>query len=108
MKHLAAYMMLVLSGTANPTADDVKKVLAAIDATVDEDRLNKVVEQLQGKDLDALIAEGKEKLSSVPTGAVGGGAAAGAGAGEAEAEAEPEPEPESSSSDEDMGFSLFD
>ncbi len=61
-----------------------------------------------------LIAEGSQKLASVPSGGGGGGGgaapAAGAAAGGAAAEEKaPEKEPEKEEeSDEDMGFGLFD
>lgn len=54
-----------------------------------------------------VLAEGKEKLASVPTGgaAPAGGAAAGGAGEEAKEEAKEE---EKEESDEDMGFGLFD
>lgn len=67
-----------------------------------------MIKELEGKDVEEVIAEGREKLSSVPAGGAvvaaggAGGAAAAGGAGAAE------PEPEEEEEDEDMGFSLFD
>ena len=61
-----------------------------------------------------LIAEGSQKLASVPSGGGGGGGAAapaagGAAGGAAPEEKAPEKEPEKEEeSDEDMGFGLFD
>jgi large subunit ribosomal protein LP2 len=60
-----------------------------------------------------LIAEGSQKLASVPSGGGGGAAAGGAGgaaAGGAAAEEtkEEEKEEEKEESDDDMGFGLFD
>lgn len=61
-----------------------------------------------------LIAEGSQKLASVPSGGGGGGGAAapaagGAAGGAAAEEKAPEKEPEKEEeSDEDMGFGLFD
>lgn len=62
-----------------------------------------------------LIAEGSQKLASVPSGGGGGGggaaapAAGGATGGGAAEEKAPEKEPEKEEeSDEDMGFGLFD
>ncbi|KAL8704453.1 MAG: hypothetical protein Q9201_002369 [Fulgogasparrea decipioides] len=114
MKHLAAYLLLGLGGNTSPSADDVKQVLSSVGIDADEDRLDKLIEELDGKDLQELIQQGSAKLASVPSGGGGGGgagapaAAAGGGAAAAEekaAEKEPEKEEES---DEDMGFGLFD
>jgi large subunit ribosomal protein LP2 len=61
-----------------------------------------------------LIAEGSQKLASVPSGGAGGaapaagGAAAGGAAAAAEEEKPAEKEEEKEESDEDMGFGLFD
>ena len=72
----------------------------------DADAAALLLKELEGKDVEEVIAEGREKLSSVPAGgavAVAGGAAAAAG-GDAPAAEEKVEEEE----DEDMGFSLFD
>ena len=52
MKHLAAYLLLGLGGNTNPSAKDVKKVLGSVGIEVDEDRLDKLLEELQGKDIN--------------------------------------------------------
>jgi large subunit ribosomal protein LP2 len=72
----------------------------------------KVVSELAGKDLEALIAEGSSKLATMPAGGGGGAAPAAAAAGGAAAPAaaakeEKKEEPEEES-DDDMGFGLFD
>ncbi|KAI4237187.1 MAG: hypothetical protein L6R40_005965 [Gallowayella cf. fulva] len=113
MKHLAAYLLLGLGGNTSPSAEDVKGVLSSVGIEADSDRLDKLIKELDGKDLQELIAEGSQKLASVPSGGGGGGAAApaagGAAGGEAAAEEKPpEKEEEKEESDEDMGFGLFD
>ncbi|CEL61738.1 60S acidic ribosomal protein P2 OS=Rhodotorula glutinis PE=1 SV=1 [Rhizoctonia solani AG-1 IB] len=80
---------------------------------VDEDRLNKLLSELEGKDVNALISEGSSKLASVPSGgavASGGAAPAAGAAGGAAAEEKKEEkkEEEKEESDDDMGFGLFD
>ena len=55
MKHVAAYMLAVLGGNASPSAADVKKILAAVDAKVDDAALDKVVSELSGKNLEEVI-----------------------------------------------------
>ncbi|KAI0387334.1 ribosomal protein 60S [Hypomontagnella monticulosa] len=112
MKHLAAYLLLGLGGNTSPSADDVKEVLESVGIEADEERLEKLLSELEGKDINELIAEGSTKLASVPSGGAGGAAAGGAaaasgGAAAAEEKAE-EKEEEKEESDEDMGFGLFD
>lgn len=68
----------------------------------------KLVSELEGKDVQEVIAAGKEKLASVPAGgAVAAAPAAAGGAGGAAPAAEEKKE-ESEEEDADMGFSLFD
>ena len=111
MKHLAAYLLLGLGGNTNPSAKDIKALLASVGIEADDDRLETLLSELEGKDINELIAEGSAKLASVPSGGGGGAApAAGAAAGGAAAEAPKEEakEEEKEESDEDMGFGLFD
>ncbi|MCJ1306753.1 60S acidic ribosomal protein P2 [Agyrium rufum] len=113
MKHLAAYLLLGLGGNTSPSASDIKEVLESVGIDADDDRLDKLISELKGKDLAELIAEGSSKLASVPSGGGGGGGAAaaapsGGAAPEAEAPKEAEKEEEKEESDEDMGFGLFD
>ncbi|KAI4915770.1 60S acidic ribosomal protein P2 [Alternaria incomplexa] len=113
MKHLAAYLLLGLGGNTSPSAADVKAVLESVGIEADSDRLDKLISELEGKDINELIASGSEKLASVPSGGAGGaaasgGAAAGGGAAEAEAAPEAAKEEEKEESDDDMGFGLFD
>eukprot|EP00178_Gracilaria_changii_P011479 TRINITY_DN3266_c0_g2_i4.p2 TRINITY_DN3266_c0_g2~~TRINITY_DN3266_c0_g2_i4.p2 ORF type:complete len:110 (+),score=34.24 TRINITY_DN3266_c0_g2_i4:20-349(+) len=109
MRYVAAYLLAALGGKANPSADDVKKILSAVGVSVDEARLTKVMDELKDKNIEEVIAAGTEKLASVPSGggvAAAGGAGGAAAGGAAEKAKEPEPEPEEE--DEDMGFDLFD
>merc|ERR1711956_153393 len=89
---------------------DIEKILSSVGVYCDADLAGKVVSQLDGKDLKVVIAEGMEKVGSMPAGGGGGGAAPAAAGGDAPAAAveekkEEEPEEES---DDDMGFGLFD
>ncbi|KAK6401382.1 60S acidic ribosomal protein P2 [Oleoguttula sp. CCFEE 5521] len=113
MKHLAAYLLLGLAGNTSPSASDIKEVLSSVGIEAEEERLNSLLSELEGKDINELIQEGSQKLASVPSGGAGGApAAGGAGAaagGEAAAEEAPAAkEEEKEESDEDMGFGLFD
>merc|ERR1712118_268130 len=96
-KHIAAYLLCVLGGNATPSSGDVEKILASVGAEADGDKLGKLMSELNGKDIEEVIAAGSEKLASVPAG--------GAPAAAAEEEKKEESEEES---DDDMGFSLFD
>lgn len=114
MRYLASYLLAVLGGKDNPTSSDVEKILNSVGIEVDSEKLKIVVSQLKGKNIEDLIAQGREKLSSMP---VGGGAVAvaapGAAAPAAPAKEEAKEEKkaakeESDQSDDDMGFGLFD
>ncbi|EPQ31222.1 uncharacterized protein PFL1_06848 [Pseudozyma flocculosa PF-1] len=112
MKHIAAYLLLTLGGKESPSAADIKSLLETVGIEADSERLDKLISELQGKDINQLIAEGQEKLASVPAGgaapaAAAGGAAAAAG-GAAEEKKEEKKEEEKEESDDDMGFGLFD
>ncbi|KAI9719145.1 MAG: 60S acidic ribosomal protein P2 [Chrysothrix sp. TS-e1954] len=111
MKHLAAYLLLNLGGNASPSAKDIKGVLDSVGIEADDERLEKLLSEVEGKDIQELITEGTTKLASVPSG--GGGAAAAAPSGGAAADApaakeEEKKEEKEESEDEDMGFGLFD
>ncbi|KAK3330440.1 60s acidic ribosomal protein-domain-containing protein [Apodospora peruviana] len=112
MKHLAAYLLLGLGGNTSPSASDIKSVLESVGIEADDERLDKLLEELKGKDINELIAEGSAKLASVPSGGGGGGGAAAAGGAAggdaAEAPKEEEKVEEKEESDDDMGFGLFD
>jgi len=111
MRHIAAYLLLVIGGNTSPSAKDVKKVLGAVGVEADNERLDKLISELEGKSIDELIAAGSSKLASVPSGGGGGGAAASGGAAPAaaaEEKKEEKKEEEKEESDDDMGFGLFD
>ncbi|KAK5804064.1 60S acidic ribosomal protein P2A-like [Gossypium arboreum] len=113
MKVVAAYLLAVLGGNASPSADDLKNILASVGADAEEERLQLLLSEVKGKDITELIASGREKLASVPSGggvavaasAPGGAAAAAPAAAETKKEEKVE---EKEESDDDMGFSLFD
>jgi len=100
-----------LGGNSSPSEDDIKKIISAGGLTVDDERVSKIVSELSGKDVFEVIAEGKQKLSSVPS----GGAAAAPAAASAPAPAaakkeaapekkkEPEPKEEEEADADDAG-----
>ena len=52
MKHLAAYLLLGLAGNSSPSAEDIKGVLSAVGIESDDDRLNQLLSELEGKDIN--------------------------------------------------------
>lgn len=51
MKHLAAYLLLGLAGNASPSAADIKKVLDSVGIEAEDERLDKLITDLDGKDM---------------------------------------------------------
>lgn len=52
MKHLAAFLLLGLGGNTSPSASDVKEVLESVGIEADEGRLEKLLSELEGKDIN--------------------------------------------------------
>ena len=86
MKHFAAYLLCVLGGNATPSVDDITKVIVAGGGSADEDSLNKLIEELAGKEVSEILAAGYTKVSDASK-CGGGGAAPAAAAGGAAAPA---------------------
>lgn len=84
MRHLAAYILLVVGGNATPSAEDVTALLAKAGVEVDAERLTTLLTELEGKDIAELIEMGQDKICK---GGGGGGGAAPAAAGGAPAAA---------------------
>jgi large subunit ribosomal protein LP2 len=51
MKHLAAFLLLGLAGNTSPSASDVKGVLGSVGIDADDERLEKLISELEGKDI---------------------------------------------------------
>ncbi|XP_055715798.1 60S acidic ribosomal protein P2 [Phlebotomus papatasi] len=111
MRYVAAYLLAVLGGNENPSTKDLEKILSSVGVEVDAERVKKVVSELNGKSINELIEQGREKLSSMPAGggavAAAAGPAATAPAAAAEEKKEEKKKEESESEDDDMGFGLF-
>ena len=52
MKHLAAYLLLGPGGNTSPSASDVKEVLESVGIEADSERLDKLISELEGKDIN--------------------------------------------------------
>ena len=56
MKHLAAYLLLGLGGNTSPSAADVKAVLESVGIEADDSRLDQLISELEGKDINEVRA----------------------------------------------------
>lgn len=97
MKYIAAYALCVLGGKAEPTKENIEKVLKEAGIKSDADSLERVVSTLKGKPFHEMISSGKNKMTSMGSVQVAAGAATG-GAKAAEPEA-----PKEEEADVDMG-----
>ncbi|XP_043753102.1 60S acidic ribosomal protein P2-like [Cervus elaphus] len=113
-RYVASYLLATLGGNSSPSAKDIKKILDSVGIEADDDQLNKVISELNGKNIEDVTAQGIDKLASVPAaGAVAVSAAPGSaapvvGSAPAAAEKKEEKKEESEESDDDMDFGLFD
>uniref|UniRef100_A0A8C5JZB9 Large ribosomal subunit protein P2 n=1 Tax=Jaculus jaculus TaxID=51337 RepID=A0A8C5JZB9_JACJA len=101
MRYVSSYLLAALGGTSSPSTKDIKEILDSEGIEADDDRLNKVISEPNGKNIEDVIAQGIGKLASVPAGeAVCGWLGL--------EEKKDEKKEESEESDDDMGFGLFD
>ena len=61
MRYVAAYLLAALGGNSAPSAKDIKKILGSVGIEADDEKLNKVIDELKGKEVDEVMAEGKQK-----------------------------------------------
>ncbi|KAM3877391.1 large ribosomal subunit protein P2-like [Diretmus argenteus] len=114
MRYVAAYLLAALGGNDSPQTKDIKKILESVGIEADDTRMEKVISELSGKNVNEVITQGYGKLASMPAGgavAVASSAvasSAGAAAPAAAEEKKEEKKEESEESDDDMGFGLFD
>ena len=85
--------------------------LHTVGAEADDDKIQLLLSEVKGKDITDLIASGREKLASVPSGGGGGGAVAmvasaggGGAAAPAAAEAKKEEKVEEKEESDDVSF----
>nr|ACO08338.1 60S acidic ribosomal protein P2 [Oncorhynchus mykiss] len=112
MRYVSAYLLAVLGGNTSPSSKDIKTILGSVGIEAEDERLDKVANELNGKDINEVMNSGLSKLASVPAGgAVAAPAAGSAAAGVSPTAAEEKKEEKEESeegSDDDMGFGLFD
>ncbi|CAN4103535.1 unnamed protein product [Withania somnifera] len=112
MKVIAAYLLAQLGGNSSPSADDLKKILNCVGGEIDDVKIELLLSQVKGKDINELIAASKQRLASTTCMSFGTNNASVDGAvarqvdleeKKEEKKVEKEEEP-----DEDFNFSLFD
>ncbi|RHY80763.1 hypothetical protein DYB26_006266 [Aphanomyces astaci] len=100
MRHVAAFLLLVLGGNTTPSAADVEKVITSVGGEVDSEQLEALLKEVEGKDIYEVIAAGQAKLATV---SVGGGASAGAAAASSGGAAAPVKEEKEEEEEADLG-----
>lgn len=61
MRYVAAYLLAVLGGKQDPASGDLEKILGSVGIEVDKTKLTKVIDELKGKSVEELIAQGTNK-----------------------------------------------
>ena len=109
MRVLAAYMLATLGGNANPSISDLEKILGSVGIELDDEakqRGEKLIKELEGKNLSELIKEGEAKLSNAPI--ARGGVSAGVSGGTSANDGADKPKEEAAQeSEESDGVSPF-
>lgn len=60
MRYVSAYLLAVLGGNEKPSAKDCTAILGSVGIEVDAKQLKTVIDSLNGKNLEELIAEGMQ------------------------------------------------
>ncbi|KAF1790649.1 DASH complex subunit Dad2 [Phytophthora cactorum] len=69
MRHVAALLLCVLGGNATPAVADLEKVVKAFGGEFDQEQAEKLLKELEGKNIEEVIEAGKAKLATVSVGA---------------------------------------
>jgi large subunit ribosomal protein LP2 len=62
MKHIAAYLLLQTGGNASPSASDIKTLLETVGVEADQAQLDKLISELDGKDINQVGSPVLESL----------------------------------------------
>ncbi|KAL0484584.1 large subunit ribosomal protein LP2 [Acrasis kona] len=105
MKVVAAYLLAVLGGNEKPSSSDINTILKSVGASGDEETINQLISELEGKSVFDVLAQGKSQLAASSAGSSAGSSAAGdaPAADSSAAPAKEEKKQESSSSESDAG-----
>lgn len=52
MRYVAAYLLATLGGNKNPSASDIKDILSSVGIDFDSEKLDVVIKELSGKEID--------------------------------------------------------
>ncbi|SBS89732.1 60S acidic ribosomal protein P2, putative [Plasmodium ovale curtisi] len=107
MKYVAAYLMCVLGGNENPGVKEVKNVLGAVNAGIEDEVLTNFMDAVKGKPYHELISDGLKKLQNIGGGGGGAGVAVAAETADVKEEKKEEKKEEEEEEEDDLGFSLF-
>lgn len=58
MRYVAAYLLANLGGNDSPSADDIKTILGSVGISAEDDKLEKVISELKGKDINEVCQLG--------------------------------------------------
>lgn len=72
MNVVASYLLLKLAGK-DPKAADITALISSTGGEADEAKVELFMKEMEGKDVEELLKEGKDKLKSVSMGGGGGG-----------------------------------
>ncbi|XP_015394300.2 LOW QUALITY PROTEIN: 60S acidic ribosomal protein P2 [Panthera tigris] len=115
MCYITSYLLASLRDNASPSAKYIKKILDSVGIKVADDRLNKVISELNGKkNIENVTAQGSVKLvvsmltgGTVTVSAAPGSAVPAAGSNTATAVEKRDDKKKSKEWDVDMGSGLF-
>jgi len=66
MKAVAAYLLAVLGGNANPDEKAIEKILDSVGVHSNKEETSLLLSQLYGKDVYQIIAAGNALLATIP------------------------------------------
>ena len=81
MKELAGFLLLKLGGNDSPDKAAITAALSAVGVEADAAKVDALLKELDGKDLEEMMETGKDLLATFGGGGGGGGGAGGAGGG---------------------------
>lgn len=55
MRYVAAYLLATLGGNKSPSASDIEAILETVGIDVDKERLDKVISELSGKNINEVM-----------------------------------------------------
>ena len=58
MRNVATFLLAVMGGNLSPTVEDLKTILASVGVDADEEQMQIVVDNLKGKDIQEVLANG--------------------------------------------------